>query len=88
MDTKTPDYNDTLAKCAEFFLAWTGYRCDRDTAELLTMHAFDYYSAMSDGDYSDAQLALESTLSYVNTEMTTEQYDEYIDMFEDYLSCG
>lgn len=86
MDTKTPDYNETLAKCADFFLAWTGYECDRTTAELLTMHAFDYYAANREGNWADAQLALESTLSYVNTEMSTEQYEEYIDMFEDYLS--
>lgn len=81
-----PDYNRTLEKCADFYLAWTGNDCDQATAELLTMYALDYYTANREGNRAAANLALESTLSYVNTEMSSDEYEEYVDTFEDYLS--
>ena len=80
------DYQQTFEKCAAFYEAFTGEECDESTAELLTSGAFDYYRANQEGSWSAARLALESTLSYVNTEMTEEGYDDYIEMFEDYLA--
>ena len=83
--TKT-DYERTLEKCADFYKAWTGADCDTVIAELLADGALSYYEANRNGNYHAAELALESTLSYVNTEMTEAQYEQYVDTFEDYLA--
>lgn len=80
------DYQQTLDKCAAFYEAFTGCECDDSIAELLTDGAFGYYRANQEGNWSAARLALESTLSYVNTEMTEEEYEEYVEIFEDYLA--
>ena len=80
------DYQQTLEKCAAFYEAFTGDECDHSIAELLTDGALRYYEACREGRFGAAELALETTLSYVNTEMTEEGYEEYIEMFEDYLA--
>ncbi len=80
------DYERTLEKCYDFYVAWTGDDCDPAIAELLADYALNYYAATQQGNWSAARLALESTLSYVNTEMSEDEYEEYIDTFEDYLA--
>lgn len=80
------DYEITLEKCSDFYEAWTGNECDHEVAELLADAALRYYEANREGRFGAGLLALESTLTYVNTEMSTEEYEEYVDTFEDYLS--
>ena len=84
-DTLT-DYGRTFEKCADFYAAWTGGCADEDITNLLANGAMNYYAAMREGHWSAATLALEGTLSYVNTEMSSDEYEAYVDMFEDYLS--
>ncbi len=80
------DYEITLEKCSDFYQAWTGCECDPEIAELLADGALRYYEACREGRFGAATLSLESTLTYVNTEMTEEEYEEYVDTFEDYLA--
>jgi hypothetical protein len=80
------DYETTLEKCSDFYVAWTGEDCDPDIAELLADGALAYYAAMKEGNWSAAQKALESTLTYVNTELSEDEYEAYVDTFEDYLA--
>jgi hypothetical protein len=80
------DYERTLEKCYDFYVAWTSEDCDPAIAELLADGALSYYAAMRDNNWSAAQLALESTLSYVDTEMSEDEYEAYVDTFEDYLA--
>jgi hypothetical protein len=73
---------------AVHFENFTGYDIDRGICELLTSGAFDYADNCEAGNQMRAQLALEGTLSYVNTELDEEGYEAYTDGFADCISLA
>jgi hypothetical protein len=73
---------------AVHFENFTGYDIDRGICELLTSGALDYADNCEAGDHMRAQLALEGTLSYVNTELDEEGYEAYTDGFADCISLA
>ena len=86
MDTK--EWYRMQMAAAVHFEDFTGYPIDMGICDLLTSAAFDYLQANTEGRYSDAQRALESTLSYVNTEMDEQGYEAYVEGFEDCISAA
>jgi len=73
---------------ATHFYNFTGYDIDRGICELLTDGAHRYADACKKGDHSAAWLAIESTLSYVNTELDEEGYEAYRESFTDCISLA
>ena len=73
---------------AVHFESFTGYEIDRNICELLTDGAYGYADACEKGDSSAAWLAIEGTLSYVNTELDEEGYEDYREGFADCISLA
>jgi len=73
---------------AVHFENFTGYDIDRGICELLTDGAYNYADACEKGDYQSAWRAIEGTLSYVNTELDEEGYEDYREGFTDCISMA
>ena len=73
---------------AVHFENFTGYPIDGGCCELLTDGAYNYAAACEKGDPSAAWLAIEGTLSYVNTELDEEGYEAYREGFTDCISMA
>ena len=80
------DLNRIYAGCTAFLLQWTGEKeVHRDMVDLLAMAAQTYYSDLEQGKDYSAELALESSSTYVQCDLSRDEFDEYVDMFENYL---
>ena len=66
----------------------TGEDLDGVTCELLTDGAIDYANNCEEGNFQAAELALESTLSYVNTELDEDGYEAYTEGFAECISLA
>ena len=79
---------DTLyAGCTAFVLQWTGEgEIDQGTVDLLVMAARDYDSHIEESNYSRAELALEASSTYVQCDLSSDELEDYVAMFEDFLS--
>jgi len=73
---------------AVHFENFTGYEIDKGCCDLLTSAAIEYADNCEAGNQMRAQLALEGTLSYVNTELDEEGYEAYTDGFADCISLA
>ena len=81
------DLNTIYAGCTAFVLNWTGEaEIDRGTVDLLAMAAQDYYSELEQGKDYYAELALESSSTYVQCDLSSDEFEEYVAMFEDFLN--
>ena len=78
---------DTLyAGCTAFVLQWTGENeTPRGVVDLLVMAAQDYDSYTEEGNYSRAELDLEASSTYVQCDLSSDEIEEYVGMFEDFL---
>jgi hypothetical protein len=87
MDFRTKYFRLQFA-AAVHFESFTGYDIDSQICELLTDGAYGYADACEKGDYSAAWLAIEGTLSYVNTELDEDGYEDYREGFTDCISLA
>ena len=80
------DLNTIYAGCSAFLLQWTGEKeVHRDTVDLLAMAAQTYHSYLEQRKVFDAELALESSSTYVQCDLSSDELEEYVEMFENYL---
>lgn len=87
MDFRTEYFRLQFAAAVHFH-DFTGYEIDSLICELLTNGAYNYAAACKEGDYSAAWLAIEGTLSYVNTELDEEGYEAYREGFTACISLA
>ena len=87
MDFQTEYFRLQFA-AAVHFESFTGYEIDSQICELLTDGAYRYAAACKEGNSSAAWLAIEGTLSYVNTELDEEGYEAYREGFTDCISLA
>ena len=81
------DLNTLYAGCTAFVLKWTGEdKTHRGVVDLLVMAAQGYDSHMEEGNYSRAELELEASSTYVQCDLGGDELEEYVAMFEDFLS--
>ena len=80
------DLDTIYAGCTAFALNWTGEaEVDRGMVDLLAMAAQTYYSHLEQGKDYYAEQALESSSAYVQCDLSSEEFEEYVEMFENYL---
>ena len=80
------DLDALYSGCTAFFLDYTeADEVDSGTVDLLVSAARDYYSHMEKGHYSYAELALEASSTYVQCDLSSDELEEYVEMFENYL---
>jgi hypothetical protein len=80
------ELNTLYAGCTKFLLNWTGEaEIDRGTVDLLVMAARDYYSHLEEGKDYYAELALEASSTYVQCDLSSDELEEYVALFEDFL---
>ena len=80
------DLNTIYAGCTAFVLNWTGeVEIDRGIVDLLAMAAQTYYSHLEQGKDYYAELALESSSTYVQCDLSSDEFEDYVEMFENYL---
>ena len=80
------DLNKLYAGCTAFVLNWTGEaQIDRGIVDLLAMAAQTYYSHLEQGKDSAAELALEASSTYVQCDLSSDELEEYVALFEDFL---
>ena len=78
--------NSLYAGCTAFLLQWTGEEeIHRGTVDLLAMAAQTYYSNQEQGKDYAAELALESSSNYVQCDLSSDELEKYVEMFEDFL---
>ena len=73
---------------ATHYYNFTGDDIDGGICELLTDGAINYANDCEAGDFHAAELALESTLSYVNTELDEDGYEDYTEGFAECISLA
>ena len=80
------DLNSLYAGCTAFVLNWTGEaQIDRGIVDLLAVAAQTYYSHLEQGKDSYAELALESSSTYVQCDLSSDELEKYVALFEDFL---
>jgi len=80
------ELNTIYAGCTAFALNWTGEaEVDRGMVDLLAMAAQTYYSHLEQGKDYYAELALESSSTYVQCDLSSDELEEYVALFEDFL---
>ena len=80
------DLNTIYAGCTAFLLQWTGENeVHRGTVDLLAMAAQTYHSHLEQREDFAAELALESSSTYVQCDLSSDELEEYVGMFEDFL---
>jgi hypothetical protein len=85
-ETTMTDLNTIYAGCTAFALNWTGEaEVDRNMVDLLAMAAQTYYSHLEQGKDCFAELALESSSTYVQCDLSSDELEEYVALFEDFL---
>jgi hypothetical protein len=85
-ETTMTDLNRIYAGCTAFLLQWTGEKeVHRDMVDLLAMAAQSYHSHLVQRDVFEAELALESSSTYVQCDLSSDEFEEYVEMFENYL---
>jgi len=84
--TTMTDLDTLCAGCSAFYLGWSGAdEVDTDVVHLLVDAARDYYAHLEqDNDYF-AELALEASSTYVQCDLSGDELEEYVDLFQNYL---
>jgi hypothetical protein len=78
--------NTLYAGCTAFILGWSGAdEVYRDTVDLLVMAAQDYYTHLEQGNDSYAMLTLEASSTYVQCDLSSDELQEYVEVFELFL---
>jgi len=80
------DLDTIYAGCTAFALNWTGEaEIDRGAVDMLVTAAQDYYSYLGQGRDYDAEMALEASSTYVQCDLSSDELEGYVALFEDFL---
>lgn len=79
------NFNETCEKVANFLAAYTGEEPEQDTIEVVANRVQSALDALSEGNRSYYQDLLESSSTYVQTDLSADELEDYTDMLEDYV---
>ena len=87
MDFK--DYYQQQYAAYHFYQDFTkGDTATSDICDLLIMAIREYLDYNKAGNFSDAELALEGSSTYVACDLSEEEFETYVESFEGYISAA